>query len=68
VAEIVAFNLIMFAVAEVPLVTYTLRPERTREVVNSINAWLGYHARQVAMALCLGVGIFLLTRGIVHAA
>jgi Sap, sulfolipid-1-addressing protein len=67
VAEIVAFNLIMFAVAEVPLVSYTLRPERTREVVNEIDAWLGYHARQIAMALCVAVGIFLLTRGIVHA-
>ena len=67
VSEIVAFNLIMFAIAEIPLVSYTLRPERTREVVNSINDWLGGHSRQIAMALCLGVGTFLLVRGLIHA-
>jgi hypothetical protein len=68
VVQIVAFNLIMFLVAEVPLVSYSLNPERTRKVVNDVNAWLGYHARQIAMALCLAVGTFLLIRGIVHAA
>lgn len=67
VIEVVAFNLIMFLVAEVPLVSYTLRPERTREVVNAINDWLGGHSRQIAMALCLVVGTLVLVRGIVHA-
>ena len=67
VAEIVAFNVIMFSIAEIPLVSYTLRPDRTREVVNSINDWLGGHSRQIAMALCLGVGAFLLARGLTHA-
>jgi hypothetical protein len=68
VLEIVAFNLIMFMVAEIPLVSYTLRPERTREAVNGINDWLGGHARQIAMGLCLAVGAWLLIRGITHAA
>ena len=67
VAEIVAFNLTMFAIAEIPLVSYTLNPERTREAVYSINDWLGGHSRQIAMALCLGVGAFLMTRGLTHA-
>jgi hypothetical protein len=65
--EIVGFNLIMFSIAEIPLVSYTLKPERTREVINSINEWLGGHSRQIAMALCLGVGAFLLVRGITRA-
>jgi hypothetical protein len=67
VLEIVVFNLIMFAIAEIPLVSYTLRPDRTRAVVNNINDWLGGHSRQIAMALCLGVGVFLLVRGLTHA-
>ena len=67
VAEIVGFNLIMFAIVEIPLVSYSLRPERTREVVNSINDWLGGHSRQIATTLCVGVGVFLLIRGIAHA-
>lgn len=64
--EIVAFNLIMFVLAEVPMVGYTLRPERTREVVNAVNDWLGGHSRQIAMVLCLVAGTWLLARGIGH--
>jgi len=67
VLEIVAFNLIMFMLAEIPLVSYTLRPERTREIVNGVNDWLGGHARQIAMVLCLAVGAWLLIRGITNA-
>ena len=66
--EIVAFNLIMFVVAEIPLVSYTTRPARTREVVTRINDWLGGHGREIAMSLCLLVGVLLLVRGIAHAA
>jgi len=66
VLEIVVFNLIMFAIAEIPLVSYTLNPERTREVINNVNDWLGGHSRQIAMALCVGVGVFLLAKGIAH--
>jgi hypothetical protein len=68
VLEIVAFNLIMFVVAEVPLVSYTLRPEGTRTVVNAINEWLGGHSRQIAMTLCVVAGIWLVIRGITRAA
>jgi Sap, sulfolipid-1-addressing protein len=68
VLEIVGFNLIMFVLAEIPLVSYTLSPERTREVVNAINDWLGGHSRHIAMALCVLVGTLLLVRGIAHAA
>ena len=67
-AEILGFNLIMFVAAEVPLVSYAMQPERTREVVTGINKWLGSHGRQIAMTLCLVIGALLLARGIVHAA
>jgi hypothetical protein len=67
IVEIVAFNLIMFVVAEVPLISYTLKPERTREVIIAINDWLGGHSRQIALTLCVVVGTLLLIRGITHA-
>ena len=41
--------------------------QKSREVVNSINDWLGGHSRQIAMTLCLGAGAFLLIRGLIHA-
>jgi hypothetical protein len=63
---IVAYNLIMFALAEIPLVAYALRPERTRETVNTANAWLGSHSRQVAMGLCAAAGGILLARGLMQ--
>src|SRR4051794_39413550 len=36
---IVAFNLIMFALIEIPLVTYLLAPERAEALVARINTW-----------------------------
>lgn len=63
---IVAYNLIMFALAEVPLLAYAMAPERTKETVDTANAWLGSHSRQVAMALCATAGGILLARGLIE--
>ncbi len=49
VALVIAYNLIMFSLAEIPLLGYAVAPERTQAIVNEANAWLGDHARQVAM-------------------
>lgn len=67
VALIVAYNLIMFSLAEAPLIGYAVAPERTRAAVNGANAWLGSHARQVAMWLCGGAGAVLMLRGLADA-
>jgi hypothetical protein len=64
VALVVAYNLIMFSLAEIPLVGYAVAPERTREMVGEANDWLGTHARQVAMWLCAAAGVVLVTRGL----
>lgn len=64
VALVIAYNLIMFSLAEIPLVAYAVAPERTRETVSEANAWLGAHARQVAMWLCAGAGVVLTIRGL----
>ncbi|MGV1047565.1 MAG: GAP family protein [Solirubrobacterales bacterium] len=64
VATIVLYNLIMFSLAEIPLLGYALAPERTREAVGALNSWLGDHRRQVAMWLCAAAGIALLLRGV----
>jgi hypothetical protein len=61
---IVAYNLIMFSLAEVPLLAYALAPDRTREAVVRGNAWLGNHSRQVAMVLCAAAGAILVVRGL----
>ena len=52
---VVLYNLIMFALAEVPIAGYLFAPEQTRDRVEAFNQWLGGHGRQIAMVLC-GIG------------
>jgi hypothetical protein len=67
VSMIVAFNLIMFALAEIPLLGLVLAPERTHALVERGNAWLSGHGRQIAIALSATFGVFLIIRGTVNA-
>jgi hypothetical protein len=66
VVLILGFNLIMFLLAEVPLVGLFLAPEQTGALVRRFNDWLSGHSRQIAIALCAFLGVFLVVRGIVH--
>jgi hypothetical protein len=67
VIMILAFNVIMFALAEIPLVGLVFAPESTRERVERINAWLSGHGRQIGIGLCGSFGVYLIVRGIVNA-
>jgi hypothetical protein len=66
IALIVGFNLIMFALAEVPLLGLLFAPERTNAMVGRFNAWLSAHGRQIAIVLCVLLGVFLLVRGVIN--
>ena len=66
VVLILGFNLVMFLLAEVPLVGLFLAPEQTGALVRRFNVWLSGHSRQIAIALCAFLGVFLVVRGIVH--
>lgn len=61
---IVAFNLIMFAFAEIPMAGLIFAPEKTKGLVSRFNAWLTGHSRQVAIVVCLVIAIFLIVKGI----
>jgi hypothetical protein len=67
VAEVIGFSLVMYALAEIPLISYILAPERTQDVITRGNDWLGEHSRQLAVLLCGAAAAFLLVRGIAHA-
>lgn len=67
VLYVVGFNLVMLVMAEVPLMGYWLAPERTVELVNGFNSWLGSHSRQLAMVLCGAAGTILVARGVISA-
>ena len=56
---IVLFNLIMFVLAEAPLLGYSFAPETTRVKVEALNAWMAGHARQIVIAVAIAAGIYL---------
>ena len=61
---VVAFNLIMFLLAEIPLVGLVFAPKRTNELVDRVNAWFSANGRRIAVVLCAALGVFLIVRGI----
>ncbi len=65
VGVLLAYNLIMFQWAEIPLIGYAIAPERTQWLITSMNRWLRAHAREVAIVICSIAAAFLITRGIV---
>ena len=67
VLQILLFNLIMFLLAEIPLVGLLVAPERTGALVARLDAWVSTHSRQIAAGVSGAIGVFLIVRGIVHA-
>jgi hypothetical protein len=66
VALILLFNVIMFLLAEIPLLGLLFAPERTNALVQRANAWASGHGREIAIGLSLFLGLFLIVRGIAH--
>ena len=64
VLAIVSFNLIMFVLAELPLLGYSFAPEQTQRRVEQLNAWMASHARQIVIVVATTVGLYLVARGI----
>ena len=62
--QIVLFNVIMFLLAEIPLVSLIVAPGRTDALIGRINDWLSSNSRRIAIAVSLVLGVFLLVRGI----
>lgn len=65
---VVVFNLIMFLLAELPLLGYSFAPEETQDRVERLNAWLGRRARQIVIVVATTIGLYLVARGIVGVA
>ena len=67
VVALVVFNLIMFSFVEAPLLGYLFARDWTKERVDRFNAWLHRHARHLVGYIALGLGIYLLVRGMLAA-
>jgi hypothetical protein len=64
--QILIFNLIMFALIEVPLLCYLLAPERSAAAVNRFAAWGHANARKIGAWVAGVIGVYLLVSGIVE--
>ena len=64
IAALVVFNVIAFAQAEVPIVSFLVAPDATRSRIAQIYAWVSGHQRVVVTILAGVVGIYLLIVGI----
>lgn len=63
VAALLVFNVVAFALVEVPLVSYLLAPDRTRALMAALHGWLRAQGRLGVCALLAAVGCVLLGVG-----
>jgi Sap, sulfolipid-1-addressing protein len=61
---IIAFNLIMFTLVEVPLIGYVVRPERTAALVHRGSNWLHENGLKIMTVIVLIVGVVSTVKGI----
>jgi hypothetical protein len=64
VAALVVFNVIAFALAEIPIVSYSLAPDATSARVHQLYDWMNEHRRVVMTTLAGVVGVYLVAIGI----
>jgi hypothetical protein len=66
VLAVLAFNLIMLALLELPLLGYATRPEWTAATVKRFSDWLTRRGGQVGLFAGAAFGVLLIVRGIVN--
>jgi hypothetical protein len=64
VVVLLAFNLIQFALIELPLVALLVVPDRARSLTERLNDWMTAHRRIVIVVLAGVIGTYLLISGI----
>lgn len=66
VLAVIAFNVVMLLLLELPLLGYATRPEWTATTVARFNGWLSRSGGRVALILAVVVGVALIGRGAVN--
>jgi hypothetical protein len=64
VVAIVAFNVIMFAFIELPLIGFLVAPEKTRKLAQQLNHWMTRHKRTLVGVAAGAAGTYLLVSGL----
>jgi hypothetical protein len=64
IGALLAFNVVAFGVAEIPLLSFAVAPEATRARVDQLYTWVSTHQRLVVTVVASVVGVYLITLGI----
>ena len=67
VVEILVFMVIMFVLAELPLIGYLVAPEATQLRVAGFQAWMSRNGRTVGMWAATLIGTYLIIKGVINA-
>jgi hypothetical protein len=66
VVLVIAFNLIMMVLLEVPLLCFTIAPDWTVRTIDSARTWIGRNAHRVAVIALAVLGSLLLVKGLIE--
>jgi hypothetical protein len=66
VAMVLAFNLIMLALLELPLIGFVIAPDWTQSAVDRFREWFARNARRLASQVAIVVGVLLIVRGLIY--
>ena len=66
VLMVVAFNLIMLALLEVPLVCFVVAPDWTPRAIDRAKAWIARHAHRFAVTMLTVLGTLLVIKGAIE--
>jgi hypothetical protein len=64
IIAIIAFNLVMFALLELPIIGFAFAPNQTRALVGRLEQWLNAHSRTILVVGASAIGLYLLIAGI----
>jgi hypothetical protein len=62
---LIVFNIIVFLLVWVPLVSYLVSPGKTRNAVQGLNLWLQNNLLRVGVLIAIALGIYEIIRGLV---
>ncbi|MEZ0109923.1 hypothetical protein ABH920_003937 [Catenulispora sp. EB89] len=65
-AEVILIAAIVLLMAELPILTYLVAPERTSAMLGSANAWFARHGRVITVVVAAGAGCYFVVKGLVR--
>jgi hypothetical protein len=63
---VLAFNLVMLVLLEVPLIGFVFAPEWTPRAVDRFKDWFSRNSRRLAFRAALVIGVLLIVRGLIY--